>query len=160
MELKQLSKRTRTFWYIRNVLWLLPQTVAAAVALAVTADLPAFAAVAAVVAALYAVSAVLLLVFPALSYRYYRYGYDDKRIVIRYGVIFRHRITVPLCQVQDLHVYQGPIMTAFGIAKVILATGGSNFDIAGLDKAVAEQLVEEVEQRLRERIEGLRHEEV
>ena len=106
------------------------------------------------------VLAVLLVIWPRLAYKKYTYGYDDKRFYIHHGVIFKHQITAPMCQIQDLHVYQGPIMRLFAVSKIIFATGGSNFELTGLDAAIAPQIVAEVEEYLRARVEGNRHEEI
>lgn len=156
MKLQKICKRTRTMWYIRNSILLLILSVAMLIAGFAAANL-----VATIIAGVsWGVLAVLLLVWPALSYKNYSYGYDDKRFYIEHGVIFKHKITAPLCQIQDLHFYEGPIMSLFKISKVIFATGGSNFDLIGLDKANAQQLIEEVEGLLRQRIEVNANEEV
>ncbi len=156
MELQKICNRTRLMWYIRNIIWLTVLSLVTFFAV-ITAE----NAVATVIAVISWIAlAALLLIWPALSYKNYSYGYDNKRFYIAYGVIFKHEITAPLCQIQDLHFYEGPIMQLFKIGKVIFSTGGSNFELIGLDKAVAHTLIEEVEELLRTRIEVNANEEV
>lgn len=92
------------------------------------------------------------LIYPVLRYRSYSYGYDERRIYIRYGVIFKHEIIIPIRQLQDLHLYQGPIMTAFDVQSLILSTAGSNFSITGLKKEDAMHLAEQFEELLQKRL--------
>ena len=44
----------------------------------------------------------IALILPALRYKMYAWGYDDKRIIVKEGVIFRKRVVIPVCQIQDL----------------------------------------------------------
>ncbi len=149
MKLQKISKRTRGLWYIRNSIILLIVSLIMLCAV-VTAAHPLLTVIAGIS---WLIIAALLLIWPALAYNNYTYGYDDKRFYIAYGVIFKHEITAPLCQIQDLHFFEGPVMQLFKIGKVMFATGGSNFDLTGLDKAVAHTLIKEVEVLLRARIE-------
>lgn len=164
MELKKLDKSVMKLWYIRA-------------AIAAAASLGAFA-VAAVILAASDVSgnvmlAVLLgagipvlltvaltLALPALRYRAYSWGYDDKRIIVKQGVIFKQRVVIPVCQIQDLHRLQGPIMMALGLSGVTISTAGSNFDISTLTTAEADKLIDELEQSLEARVEEQKNEEI
>ena len=102
----------------------------------------------------------LLIVWPFLKYNCYNYGFDDKRIYINFGVIFKHKILVPIRQIQDLHLYNGPIMSMLDLSGVIISTAGSNFTIAGLLKNNAESVVKELELLLNERLDGDLDEEI
>ncbi len=156
MELQKISKRTRTMWYLRNVCFLLICGFIMTISAVMLENIPASI----IAGASWLIMAVLLLIWPSLAYKNYSYGYDDKRFYIAYGVIFKHGITAPLCQIQDLHFYEGPIMRLFKIGKVTFSTGGSNFELMGLDRKTALMLVDEVENLLRARIEVNGNEEV
>ncbi len=153
MKMQKISPKAKTLWLIRNAIWLVIITAGALIALLTGIDSPSFTAVAAITGASWLTVAVLLLIFPSLSYKNYSYGYDDKRFTVKSGVIFRHTITAPVCQIQDLHFYEGPVMRLLGIGKIMLSTGGSNFELVGLDKATAQTVIEELEEKLRRRIE-------
>ncbi len=154
MQLKQLSKKSILLGVLRNLLFVLILTVFAGIALATAYDTPAFSPVLAIVAAVWVSLTALLMVWPFLTYHFYRYGYDDKRVVIRYGVLFRHQVTAPICQIQDLVFTESPLMLLLGLGNIEFATAGSNFSIYGLAKPVALQIVDEVEALVRERVEG------
>ena len=164
MELKKLDKRVLKLWYIR----------AAIVSLALvggfistTVILNAAEASQNVVSAVLSgvgICVVLLLgitlILPALRYKMYAWGYDEKRIIVKQGVIFRQRVVIPVCQIQDLHRTQGPLMTMLNVSDVTISTAGSNFDISTLTTIEADRLIDDLEHKLATRIEELKNEEI
>ena len=102
----------------------------------------------------------IVLIMPALRYKMYAWGYDDKRIVVKQGVIFRQRVVIPVCQIQDLHRTQGPIMMMLRLSGVTISTAGSNFDISTLTTDEADRLIDTLEQNLEIRVEELKNEEI
>lgn len=102
----------------------------------------------------------LVLILPALRYKMYAWGYDDKRIVVKQGVIFRQRVVIPVCQIQDLHRTQGPIMMMLKLSGVTISTAGSNFDISTLTTEEADRLIDDLERNLEARVEELKDEEI
>lgn len=97
---------------------------------------------------------------PALRYKMYAWGYDDKRIIVKQGVIFRHRVVIPVCQIQDLHRTQGPLMMMLKLSGVTISTAGSNFDISTLTTNEADRMIDELEHNLETRVEELKNEEI
>lgn len=156
-KMKSLNRKIRSVWLLRNLIVFL---VLLGICLIVCFSVgPEMRNLCFIVSGIFLfVCASLCIVFPFLRYRYYSYAYDDKRILIQCGVIFRHRVVIPICQIQDLHLFQGPLMILFDLHQVILSTAGSNFSIIGLDKGVAQTLVEDVQQYLGKRIEELKNE--
>lgn len=102
----------------------------------------------------------ITLIMPALRYKMYAWGYDDKRIVVKQGVIFRQRVVIPVCQIQDLHRTQGPLMMMLKLSGVTISTAGSNFDISTLTTEEADCLIDELERRLEARVEEHRNEKI
>ncbi len=98
--------------------------------------------------------------FPFMVYNRYSYAYNDKRIVIKKGVIFKYEIIIPVCQIQDLHLLQGPLMQLMKLQSVEISTAGSNYTINGLIYDDAKKMVDELEKNLNKRIEELKNEEV
>jgi membrane protein YdbS with pleckstrin-like domain len=90
----------------------------------------------------------------------YAWGYDDKRIIVKEGVIFRKRVVIPVCQIQDLHRTQGPLMMMLKLSGVTISTAGSNFNISTLTTAEADRMIDELERNLEVRIGELRNEEI
>ena len=155
MKLEKLNKKVRTIWIIRNILFsilvflvLIPTFFSGEVLVVVGVAIPVVICI------------VLLLIWPFLKYNFYSFGYDEKRIAINYGVIFRHRVIIPIRQIQDLHTYNGPIMSLLGLSGVIISTAGSNFSIAGLQNDDAISMVNNLEELLNKRLDGDDHEEI
>ncbi|MBR6744148.1 MAG: PH domain-containing protein [Clostridia bacterium] len=94
----------------------------------------------------------ITLIMPALRYQMYAWGYDDKRIIVKQGVIFRKRAVIPVCQIQDLHRTQGPLMMMLKLSGVTISTAGSNFDISTLTTDEADRMIDELEHHLEIRV--------
>lgn len=102
----------------------------------------------------------LLFWLPKAKYDRYTYLYNEERIQINRGVIFKHEIVVPVCQIQDLHLSQGPLMQILKLQTLEISTAGSNYQIDGIDNETARKIVEELETYLKTRIEVLTNEEI
>ena len=156
MKLKKLDKSVLKLWYIRVAIVALA-LIGAFITLAVvliTSGVPTGVTLVVLLAAgiLDALLLALVLIFPFLRYKMYSWGYDDKRIIVKQGVIFRHRVVIPVCQIQDLHRIQGPLMMMLKLSGVTISTAGSNFDISTLTTAEADRLIDDLEHNLEARI--------
>ena len=160
MQMKKLDKGALKLWYIRSVIVaavllgvFIPAVILVPAGLARTAVLlsggiPLFIALA------------FILLLPYFRYKLYRYGFDEKRIVVCRGVIFRHHVVIPVCQIQDLHRFEGPLMMLLQLSGVTISTAGSNFDLACLSKADADAMIETLEGYLEKRVEEKANEEI
>ena len=164
MELKKLDKRVLKLWDIRALITSLALAGVFAAAAVILAAAGASGDITLAVLSGVGIPVVLLialtLIMPTLRYRMYAWGYDDKRIVVKEGVIFRQRVVIPVCQIQDLHRTQGPLMMLFHLSDVTISTAGSNFDISTLTTEDADRMVDELERHLETRIEELKNEEI
>jgi membrane protein YdbS with pleckstrin-like domain len=164
MELKKLDKRVLKLWYIRaaaGALALVGIFVSALVILyAAEASSKVTLAVLLGIGIPVALILGLILTLPVLRYKMYAWGYDDKRIIVVQGVIFRQRVVIPVCQIQDLHRIQGPLMMMLHLSGVTISTAGSNFNISTLTTDEADRLIDELELNLEARIEELKNEEI
>ena len=154
MQYKKLNQRTKIIWLIRNsivalVLLLLFVFFYINILSKEVNDI-----VNIILIILFSIIEVLFIVWPFLYFNNYSYGYDDKRIVINYGVIFKHHIVVPVRQLQDLHLYATPLMLIFKIDGMIISTAGSNFSIAGIKKDDGETMINDFEKLLNERLDA------
>ena len=164
MELKKLDKSVLKLWYIRAAIGSLALvgvfTSASVILNATGASGDVTLAVLIGVGIPVALLLAITLIMPVLRYKMYAWGYDDKRIIVKQGVIFRLRVVIPVCQIQDLHRTQGPIMIMLKLSGVTISTAGSNFDISTLTTAEADRMIDELERNLEARIEELRNEEI
>ncbi len=164
MEMNKLDKRVLKLWYTRAALGALPLIGILIGALVILIATKAPTNVMLAVSCGVGIPVVLLLcvifIIPSLRYKMYAWGYDDKRIVVKQGVIFRQRVVIPVCQIQDLHRTQGPIMMIFQLSGVTISTAGSNFAISTLTTEEADRLIDALEQNLETRVEELKNEEI
>ena len=164
MELNKLDRSVLKLWYIRATivaLSLVGLWVSILVIL-ISAEAPSDVTVAVSLATGVVIALLLCftMILPVLRYKMYAWGYDDKRIVVKQGVIFRQRVVIPICQIQDLHRIQGPLMMMLKLSGVTISTAGSNFDISTLTTGEADRMIDELEGILETRIEELRNEEI
>ena len=164
MKMNKLNKRVLKLWYIRTAIGALAliASMIGLVAVLLVAQAPdnVTLAVSLGVGIPVALLLCLILILPVLQYKMYAWGYDDKRIAVVQGVIFRQRVVIPVCQIQDLHRTQGPIMMMLGLSGVTISTAGSNFDISTLTTDEADRLIDALEQNLEARVEELKNEEI
>lgn len=164
MELKKLNKSVLKLWYIRAAIVSLALigVFVGAIVILIAASAPADVRLAVLLAVGIPVFILLgfTLIMPVLRYKMYAWGYDDKRIVVKEGVIFRHRVVIPICQIQDLHREQGPIMMLLKLSDVTISTAGSNFDISTLTTDEADSMIDDLEEKLEVRIEEQKNEEI
>lgn len=164
MEMKKLDKSVLKLWYIRAAIVALALVLAfvGAVIALITADTSENVRLAVSLGA--GIPLVLLLAFvlvmPALRYKMYSWGYDEERIIVKEGVIFRKRVVIPVYQIQDLHRIQGPIMMMLKLSGVTISTAGSNFDISTLTTVEADKMIDELERNLKARVEEHKNEEI
>lgn len=164
MKMNKLDKSVLKLWYIRAAIGALA-LVGIAVGILVILIATEASGNVILTASLSAGIPILLiicitLIMPALRYKMYAWGYDDKRIVVKQGVIFRQRVVIPVCQIQDLHRTQGPLMMMLKLSGVTISTAGSNFDISTLTTEEADRLIDVLEQNLEARVEELKNEEI
>lgn len=104
--------------------------------------------------------AFLCFALPVMKYNRYTYAYNEKRIIIKKGVIFKYEIIIPVCQIQDLHLLQGPLMQIMKLQAIEISTAGSNYSISGIEFEQAKKMVDDLEECLNKRIEEIKNEEV
>lgn len=164
MELKKLDRGVLKLWYIRAAiisLALVGFFAGLTVGLIAT-DVPEEITLAVLLGVGVPVALILclVLILPALRYKMYAWGYDDKRIIVKQGVIFRRRVVIPVCQIQDLHRIQGPLMMLLKLSGVTISTAGSNFDISTLTTDEADRMMDDLERNLEKRVEELKDEKI
>jgi len=164
MKMNKLDKSVLKLWYIRAAIGALALlgilTGAITILLATEAPNDTLLAVSLGVGIPVVLLLCVTLIMPFLRYKMYAWGYDDKRIIVKQGVIFRQRVVIPVCQIQDLHRTQGPIMMMLKLSGVTISTAGSNFDISTLTTDEADRLIDALEQNLETRVEELKNEEI
>lgn len=81
--------------------------------------------------------------WPSLNYHRASWRLDAEGLEIRRGVLWRHRITVPLGRVQHADVSQGPLQRQFGVGTLTIHTAGTqhaSIPLEGLTYSTAIEL--------------------
>ena len=141
----KLDPRIKRVWRINDFIWITLIALCAAVPWVIVTVLDAsegFTLIyGAIALACYVVALIVfLVVLPPLRYARWRYEVHEQYLDIALGIIWRKRYIIPFIRVQNTDTRQGPIMRAFGLASVTVATAAKEHVIPGLDAAVAEEL--------------------
>lgn len=159
MELQKLPKKARSYWLAKNMIVVIILLAAAVITSFLLSQNENFGMIW-WVWGVFTVIAFFAILYPFLEYHFFGYSFDKERIVIKRGVIFRHYISVPVCQIQDLHLLEGPVMMIFGLKGLIISTAGSNFYLPCLDAEEAKSTVKNLEIFLKNRLEEKQNEEI
>ena len=143
MPANQLDPRVKMVWRINDAIWITVIGICVAVfVLPMSFMVPGFGSIMLAVFAicLVAVYVVWLAVLPPIRYVRWRYEVSDDYLDIAKGIVWRKRYTIPFIRVQNTDTRQGPILRAFGLASVTVATAAKEHEIPGLQFDTAEQL--------------------
>ncbi|QGH35856.1 PH domain-containing protein [Gracilibacillus salitolerans] len=77
---------------------------------------------------------------PHYLYRSWRYQIDIEYLQLRYGVLTKEWVTVPMSKIQSVSTSQGPIMRAYQMRSIKVETMGSSHVIPALEEQVALEL--------------------
>ena len=98
-------------------------------------------AVLAAIVIVYAIALVVwLVVLPPIRHMRWRYELSDDYLDIARGIVWRKRFIIPFIRVQNTDTRQGPVLRAFGLSSVTVATAAGEHEIPGLGIEEAEQL--------------------
>ena len=100
--------------------------------------------------ALYAVLVIgYVAVMPVYRYRVHRWESTDTAVYTQRGWLTRERRIAPMSRVQTVDLEQGVVSRALGLADVTVTTASAAgpLRIEGLDRTVAERLVDELTRR-------------
>lgn len=137
MPASQLNPRIKNVWRISDAIWIAivficcfaPFVIVAAVA--PEEEWAGFVAL--IVAVVFAVVFVLcVVVLPPIRYARWRYELTPDYLDIARGIFWRKRFIIPFIRVQNTDTRQGPVLRAFGLASVTVATAAGEHEIPGL----------------------------
>lgn len=141
---RQLDPKVKNVWRINDAVWVLLGYACVVVPFAIGGAVdPApwvFAVLAACTAVLVALLVVFLVVLPPIRFARWRYELHDDYLDIAKGIIWRKRYIVPFIRVQNTDTRQGPILRAFGLSSVTVATAAGEHSIPGLQTEEANEL--------------------
>ncbi len=107
-------------------------------------------AVAGVLTVLWAACLVVwLVIVPPIRWMRWRYEVGEHELDIARGILWRKRFIIPFVRVQNTDTKQGPILRAFGLASVTVATAAGEHEIPGLAFEEADELRDRIAEQAR-----------
>lgn len=144
LPVNQLNPKIKNVWRINDAIWITLVFLCCFVPFGIAAlvdPAPWIVFVLAGIALVYVLMLVVwLAVLPPIRFVRWRYELSDDYLDIAKGIIWRKRYIIPFVRVQNTDTRQGPILRAFGLASVTVATAAGEHEIPGLAAEVAEQL--------------------
>jgi len=133
-----IDARAVTVWRIAGVLDALAVVVVAGVVIGLSAAdvLPGYAAAAAAVI----LAIIVVAVVPKVRWMRWRYEVSEDEVYLRHGLFIRRRVLIPMTRVQHVDTKAGPLLRAFGLSTVTVATAGGEHEIPALSDEVADHL--------------------
>ena len=140
----QLDPKIKNVWRINDAIWIVLLFLCCFIPFAIAANTEPAGwiniVLVALVAALIVMLVVWLVVLPPIRFARWRYELSDDYVDIARGIVWRKRFIIPFIRVQNTDTRQGPILRAFGLASVTIATAAGEHEIPGLTADIAEQL--------------------
>jgi len=79
---------------------------------------------------------------PKLEYNNWSYQYNHEYLQLKFGVIKKQWVTIPMTKIQAVSTTQGPVMKRFNVRSIKVQTMGSEHIIPLLEEDVALRLRE------------------
>ena len=140
MGYKFLNPKAKLAMYFKNMITIVILAAADVVLFFFREDLEMEIAVWYAITAIIAAIALILLIWPAVFYKHYRYIVDTEKVDVQRGVLFIKRTVVPIERIHQVQVKRGPISNYLGLADVIITTAGGAASIQYLDYDVAQSV--------------------
>lgn len=141
---EKLDPRIKNVWRINDAIWIIISFLCCFVPFAIALQFepePWINIMLAIIAIVFAALFVLfIVVLPPIRYVRWRYQLSDGFLDIAKGIIWRKRYVIPFIRVQNTDTRQGPIMRAFGLSSVTVATAAGEHEIPGIRTDAADQL--------------------
>lgn len=140
----KLDPKIKNVWRISAIVWLTILFICVGLCFFIPsffAPWDGYVIAGAIIGGLYVLSLVVFAgVMPQVRYIRWRYELSEDYLDIAKGIIWKHRTIIPFIRVQNTDTRQGPILRAFGLSSVTVATAAGEHEIPGLDAQVAEEL--------------------
>ena len=138
---ERIDDRAVTVWRIAGAGGALPAAIGVGVFgglafIDMISPLPALLGVALLIIA----AIVMVVVIPKVRWMRWRYEVSEDEIYLRHGLWIRKRTLVPMTRVQHVDTKAGPLLRAFGLSTVTVATAGGEHQIPALSDDVADRL--------------------
>jgi uncharacterized protein len=142
-----VSRRARTYWTVRALAgWV----VVGVVVTIIVATSPGFPG-AAIGALAFLLAAAHLIVMPRWRFRVHRWEVTDAAVYTQSGWLNQERRIAPVVRIQTVDTERGPFEQLFRLSNVTVTTASAAgpLKIRGLDRSIADALVDDLTMRTR-----------
>lgn len=94
-----------------------------------------------------------LFLYPVIEYRQWGYFITEDKVDIRHGIYFITNTIIPIIRIQHITVKQGPVNRKLGLYDVEISLASESFSIPCLTKESADEIAENLKERLYTRLE-------
>ena len=140
-----VSRRAKTYWTVRAVAgWVVVGAVVVIICLASSASTAV-----ALVTVTGALAVLHVIVMPRWRYRVHRWETTGTAVYTQSGWINQERRIAPVARIQTVDTQRGPFEQIFGLSNITVTTASAAgpLKIHGLDREVADALVEDLTAR-------------
>lgn len=139
----KLDPKIKSVWRINDAIWITILFLVMFIPFAIVYGVEPEADWAFIVMIIVAICFVALMllcvvILPPIRYVRWRYELSDDFLDIAKGIVWKQRCIIPFIRVQNTDTRQGPIMRAFGLSSVTVATAAGDHEIPGLANDEAE----------------------
>lgn len=150
----QLNPKVKSVWRISDALWITATFIVCVIGFLIAALVEPDAGWAWIVAGVMVAAWLVALfawvvVLPPIRYARWRYEVGENELDIAKGIVWRSRAVIPFVRVQNTDTKQGPILRAFGLASVTVATAAGEHVIPGLAFEEADVLRDRIAEQAR-----------
>lgn len=140
----QLDPKIKNVWRISSIVWVTIMFLCLFLCLFIPwlfEPLPILMYLWIAIIVAYVVSLIIFTgVLPQVRYMRWRYELSEDYLDIARGIVWKNRTIIPFIRVQNTDTRQGPILRAFRLSSVTVATAAGEHAIPGLSNEVAEEV--------------------
>lgn len=150
--MNRLSNRALGTWMLR--LSVVPVLLLIGLVVTLIIEVEGMIVLSIILGALLAFSIIILIAWPLLKLKCHGYMYDDDKITISFGVVFRHVVVIPYLQIQDIGYVQGPFQMLFKVKSIHISTAGSNQYLDCIDSELATKMLDDINPKIQKKLKG------
>lgn len=83
---------------------------------------------------------IMIVIIPKMRWREWYYHIDEHEIELQNGIIIVEHTLIPVNRVQHVDTRQGPVLSSFNLADVVISTAATRHKIPALDVATADEV--------------------
>lgn len=156
MDIRKVDSKVIKLWRIKAVLQVVTSSI---VVLAALGSLHFFAEltiprwmIIVALSLIFISSIFFIFLLPDLKGKYWRYSFDNDRIMLKTGVWFRNKVTIPMIRIQNIESNVGPIAKKFNLTSLRITTASTTHKLPEINSQEALKLQKWIQQIIQKTI--------